>query len=133
MKTLVTILLVMLIGTTAFSGDIIKRGSLRAESKANITVYWESADESNVKEFGVERSSLSGGDFILVSTVKAKGSNSSYQYVDQSAFKTTASMYKYRIRIVDLNASISYSDEIKVNYDVSGVKRTWGSLKAMFR
>lgn len=133
MKTL-TICFLMMVAATLYAGSVIKSGTLQARSDGNnVTIQWGSTDESNVKEYGVERRSVSGGDFMLISTVKPKGSNSYYEFVDQSAFKTTGTMYQYRIRIVDLNSGISYSDPISVSHNVSGVKRTWGSLKAMFR
>jgi hypothetical protein len=133
MKTL-TMIILMAVAATAYAGGIIKNGTLQARSDGNnVTVQWGSTDESNVREFGVERRALSGGDFMLVSSVKPKGSNSYYEYVDHSAFKTTGTMYQYRIRIVDLNSGTTFSDPISVSHNVSGVRRTWGSLKAMFR
>jgi hypothetical protein len=133
MKTL-TMIILMAFAATVYAGTIIKNGTLQARSDGNnVTVQWGSADESNLKEFGVERRAVSGGDFMLITTVKPKGSNSYYEFVDQSAFKTTGTMYQYRIKMVDLNSGVSYSDPISVSHNVSGVKRTWGSLKAMFR
>lgn len=132
MKTLTMIILMTLAGT-AFAGGI-KSGTLRATSDGNnVTVQWGSTDETNVKEYGIERSSLSGGDVILVGTVQPKGSNSSYVFVDQSAFKTTGTMYQYRIKIIDNNLAATSSTWFPVEHNTSGVKRTWGSLKAMFR
>ena len=58
-----------------------------------------------------------------------------YEYTDQTAFKTNDQVYKYRIEIVDKDGSLSYSKEMSVlhNNGISGVKRTWGSIKALFR
>jgi len=64
--------------------------------------------------------------------VAPKGNNSFYEFVDQTAFKTTASVYQYRIRIVAQDGT-TYSKVMVVSHNVSSVKRTWGSLKAMFR
>jgi len=134
MKTLVMIALVAVV-STAFAGTLpIKNGTLQARSDGNnVTVQWGTTDESAVKEFGVERRPVNGTDFVLVSTIAPKGNNSYYEYVDQTAFKTTGTVYQYRVRIVDANLGVTYSDPISVSHSVSSVKRTWGSLKAMFR
>jgi len=42
-------------------------------------------------------------------------------------------IFIYRLKIVDTNGQASYSNEVSVSHNVSGVKRTWGSIKAMFR
>jgi hypothetical protein len=134
MKTLVVVLVLAVVSTALAVALPIKSGSLVARSDGNnVTIQWGTTDESAVKEFGIERRPATGSDFVLVATVAAKGSNSSYEYVDQTAFKTTGSVYQYRIRIVDTNSGVSYSEPISVSHNVSSVKRTWGSLKAMFR
>jgi hypothetical protein len=134
MKTLVMIVLMAALGT-AFAGTLpIKSGTLKALSDGNnVTIYWGTTDESSVKEFGIERCPATGTDFVLITTLSPKGSNSSYEFVDQSAFKTAGTVFQYRIKIVYVNRSPEYSDAIRVLHSVSGVKRTWGSLKAMFR
>ncbi|MGE5314560.1 MAG: hypothetical protein ACM3Q4_07700 [Acidobacteriota bacterium] len=134
MKSLIMILLTMCLAASAYAGNIIRSGSLQATSDGNnITVKWGSTDETGIKEFGVERRALSGGDFMLIATVKPKGNSSSYEYVDQSAFKTTDTMYQYRIKVTAMDLSVSYSDPFQVRHSTSVGKRTWGSLKAMFR
>jgi hypothetical protein len=66
--------------------------------------------------------------------VQPKGSNSLYTYVDRSAYKDTESVYVYRLKILEASSGpSSYSNEITVSHSVSSVKRTWGSIKAMFR
>ena len=134
MKTLVLIVM-MAVVSSAFAVTLpIKSGTLQARSDGNnVTIQWGTTDESSVKEFGIERRPVSGSDFTLVATVAPKGSNSYYEFVDQTAFKTTGTVYQYRIRIVDTKLGVSYSDPVSVSHNVSSVKRTWGSLKAMFR
>ncbi len=134
MKTLVMILAAFVVSTALAVALPIKSGSLLARSDGNnVTIQWGTTDESAVKEFGIERRPATGTEYVLVATMVAKGNNSYYEYIDQTAFKTTGSVYQYRIRIVDSNSGISYSEPISVSHNVSSVKRTWGSLKAMFR
>lgn len=112
----------------------IREGTMQARSDGNnVTVQWGSSDESLVTEFVVERRSGTSGEFLTIAEVAKKGSNSYYEYIDKSAFKTTGTIYQYRIRIVLSNGGNEYSSIITVSHNVSSVKRTWGSLKAMFR
>lgn len=74
----------------------------------------------------------SEGEYMALGFVQPKGPNSSYQFVDKSAYKTSDAFYRYRVAIVDNSGYTSYSQEIAVS-SLSGVKRTWGSIKAMFR
>jgi hypothetical protein len=112
----------------------IRDGSLMARSDGNnVTVQWGSTDETSIVEFEVERRNGTSGDFMVIANVQKKGSNSFYEYIDKSAFKTTGTIYQYRIKIILKQGSVDYSSVITVSHNVSSVKRTWGSLKAMFR
>lgn len=127
------IILLLCITFTAIAGAI-REGTLQALSDGtNVTVQWGSTDESSVKMYEIERRSGTSGDFSYLATVQKKGSNSFYQYVDKSAFKSSGTIYQYRIKTVYNNNSVEYSSEVTVSHKVNSVKRTWGSLKAMFR
>lgn len=98
----------------------------------NVRIEWRTADETNVKEFVVERKTYQG-EFNALETIKAKGSNSYYYFVDENAYKVSDVIFIYRVKIVDNDNTLSYTKEVSVSHNISGVKRTWGSIKAMFR
>lgn len=131
------IFLLVLIFTAVSSADVIKSGSIQAFSDGvNITLRWVTENESNVIAFEILRSTSYNGGFTLIATVDPKGP-SLYELVDKSAFRRTTTVYYYRIR-VKLSNGESYfpalnESPISVNHNVSGVRRTWGSIKAMFR
>ncbi|KAB2924471.1 MAG: hypothetical protein F9K22_06415 [Bacteroidetes bacterium] len=134
MTTTRSILTLLLVTAAALTAGAIRDGSLLARSDGNnVTVQWASADESAVKDFTVERRSGTAGEFVAVAVLAKKGSNSYYEYIDRSAFKTTGTVYQYRIRTNGTNGAAELSAVITVTHNVSSVKRTWGSLKAMFR
>ncbi len=127
------LVLFLLITTSALSGSI-REGTMQARSDgSNVTIQWGSTDESTVKEFVIERRSGTAGEFISIAVIAKQGSNSFYEYVDKSAFKSTGSVYQYRIKIISSSGGVELSNVITISHNVSGVKRTWGSLKAMFR
>jgi hypothetical protein len=75
-----------------------------------------------------------GGTYVVLTpSYKAKGSNQPYDFVDETAFRTTGTFYKYRITAVYSSGARSDPYEIGVSHTVSSVRRTWGSIKAMFR
>ncbi len=125
--------LTLILATVTLAG-VIREGTMQARSDgSNVTIQWGTTDESGIKEFVIERRSGSVGDFITIAVVAKKGSNSFYEYIDKSAFKTTGSIYQYRIKSVTGSGGAEYSNVVTISHNVSGVKRTWGSLKAMFR
>jgi hypothetical protein len=128
----------LFISVQLFAGATFKGGSLQARSDGTyIIVQWETTSEVNIQYFTVERSVANGGAFVELKSMAPRGSNSLYEFIDQSAFKVdnpTSSTYQYRIKVVDLDGSVSYSEVSRpVSHNVSSVRRTWGSLKAMFR
>jgi len=98
----------------------------------NVRIEWKTSDEKNVKEFIVERKTYQG-EFAGLESVKPQGSNSYYSFLDQNAYKLTDVIFIYRVKIVDNDNTVSYTKEVSVSHNISGVKRTWGSIKAMFR
>jgi hypothetical protein len=124
-----------------FATAIIKDQSLRAKSDGtNVVVQWQTSLEQNVRSFVIERSTGGEGSFSQIGTIAPQGANSYYEFIDHSAFKNqipandnTNSFFEYRVKIVDTNGTVAYSNTVTVTHNVSSVKRTWGSLKAMFR
>jgi hypothetical protein len=116
----------------SFAGPI-KDNSLTATSDGNaILVRWLSEDETGVLRYELERKAGLGGQFFLLTTKDVQGNNSTYEYVDDSAFRVTESLYQYRVKVI-LNGTSVYFGPITVSHKTSDVKRTWGSIKAMFR
>jgi len=135
-KRLFYIFLGILSAGIAF-GDVIKSGSLQAFSDGvNVTVNWVTENEANIVSYEILRSTNYNGGFSAIATLLPKGP-SVYEYIDNSAFKKTTTIYFYRIKINYSNAQSYFpalnEPPITVNHNVSGVRRTWGSIKAMFR
>lgn len=123
--------IILLIAIAVFAGTFLEYFHGRSEGE-DIRLEWKTREEVNLQHFKIERKTPQNS-FVEISTVQPKGSNSYYTYLDQSAYKTTDMIFIYRLKIVDTNGQTSYSNEVTVSHSVSGVKRTWGSIKAMFR
>lgn len=131
MKTL-TITLLITISLFSYllaDAEIIE---FRAEpSPDKITLNWQTGQETNIVSFNVERS-INNEDFIKIGKVNPKGNNSSYEFVDESISRVN-SIYYYRLKVVNTNGTFQYSESLPVIPNVSSIKRTWGSIKALFR
>ncbi len=126
------ILLIFFVVTALYAGAFLEYFQGRSEGE-DIRIEWKTGDESNLQNFAVERKTPQSS-FAEIITIQPKGSNSFYSYLDKSAYKLNNDMiFIYRLKIVDVGGQVSYSAEITVTHNVSGVKRTWGSIKAMFR
>ena len=125
------ILLVLLFATAIFAGTFLEYFQGRSEGE-DVRLEWKTREEVDLQHFKVERKTPQSS-FVEIATIQPKGSNSYYTYLDQSAYKLGDLLFVYRLKIVDSNGQISYSNEVSISHSVSGVKRTWGSIKAMFR
>ena len=104
----------------------------QAEPSSNkITLNWRTGVEKNITSFYIERSS-NNNDFMKVGEVDPTGTNSRYEFVDESISRVR-SIYYYRLRVVNNNGSSQFSESLPVIPNVSSIKRTWGSIKALFR
>ncbi|MEK6553073.1 MAG: hypothetical protein AABZ54_06455 [Bacteroidota bacterium] len=122
---------IILSALITYAGVNLLKFSVRSQN-GNVIVSWQTVTETNLNHFVVERKTFNGS-FIVLGNV-APRSDKNYEYVDQSAFKTSDQLYVYRLKIVDNDGSVSYSEEKAVAHNVSNItKRTWGSIKALFR
>jgi hypothetical protein len=127
-----TIILSFLIIATVYAGAFIEYFHARSESD-NVRLEWQTSEETNLQKFVIERKTPQSS-FTEVASVAPKGNNSNYIFTDQNAYKTNDMVFVYRLKIVDNNDQVTYSADVTVTHSISSVaKRTWGSIKAMFR
>jgi Secretion system C-terminal sorting domain len=79
-----------------FKGKNTSRGNL---------LTWKTAEERQVQDFEIERSS-NGENFIPLSILSAKGSYSTYDFMDENPL---SGINYYRLKINDLDKKIAYS------------------------
>jgi hypothetical protein len=114
---------------------VIESFTARPQSGA-ILLEWRVSREEGIARYEVERARAGSQDFLTLTTVAPKGAPATYTYEDRDVLRTAAtqqSVYTYRIKIVGKDGSVSYSTTVTVAYNVSGVRRTWGMIKEMFR
>jgi hypothetical protein len=98
------------LGLVIFSNFIlpVKLSSLIAyKNNHTIKLSWQTAEELNTSFFDIERS-YDNKTFISIGEVAAKGEASLYHFTDNEDVNINSSVF-YRLRIVDKDGSISYS------------------------
>ncbi|MHB8931394.1 MAG: hypothetical protein ACYC5R_12435 [Melioribacteraceae bacterium] len=130
-KYLISFLILITAGLI-FAGVDLRSFTVKSYG-GNVILNWDTNSESNLNHFVVLRRTVSGG-YVEIGNVYPKNDRT-YEYVDQTAFKTSGQLYVYKLKIVDNDGTTSYSGEVSVmhNNGISSVKRTWGSIKALFR
>jgi hypothetical protein len=91
--------------------------SFTAQTKGtDVLLNWQVAQELNMKEYNVERSS-SNFQFTSVGTVAATNSalQHAYSFTDVGALNAVAGDIFYRLKQVNSDGSITYSNVIRVN------------------
>jgi len=82
----------------------------------NVYLSWSTATESNSMEFQIERKS--GNNWAVIGSVEAAGTSTSvmtYSFTDKNV---TSGQLNYRLKMVDIDGSFSYSKEINVEMGV---------------
>jgi hypothetical protein len=98
-----------------FSGVLpVKLASFTARQKQHsVVLNWLTTQETNSKEFLVERSD-NGSDWKAITSVTARGTGTAYMYVDESPL---LQINYYRLKAVDQDGSSEYSAIVKANLE----------------
>ncbi len=100
-----------------------------------VVLVWSTEEESNLARFEIERSS-DRTRWIHIGKTAASGDSwqrRTYSYRDNTIFKTGVNTLYYRLILVDRSGNSQVFDVIASAEGQSGIKHTWGSIKAMFR
>ncbi|HPD66452.1 MAG TPA: hypothetical protein PLI27_00030 [Ignavibacteriales bacterium] len=123
----------ILLFTITYAGSILQSFKAYIENDA-VKIEWVAQEETNLYQYVIERKSESGNT-VDIAKIQPKGSNSYYSYIDRTLLKNddNQTIYYYCLRIINNDGSFTRTSSIPVNAKLSGMKRTWGSIKAMFR
>jgi hypothetical protein len=118
-----------------YAGATINNFHARLENSM-IILEWNTESEMNVNHFEIQRST-DKINWMKIGTVKSNTSTSNirqyYQFSENAIFKISTSSLNYRLVVVDNQNNREIYSVVASVSGSSGIKRTWGSLKAMFR
>jgi len=130
----IKVLLLLVLGSGLLYGAVTLQYFTARDNSNGVLVEWKTGEESGTSIFEIERSADTPDNFIYINSKNATGNNSYYSYQDNSVdFGRTTSIYYYRLKCVEGNGNYTYTNHITVSHTVSGIRSTWGSIKAIFR
>lgn len=127
-----TILILSMLVSLLFASTIFEEYSATPETN-KVTIRWRTSSEADVVKFTILRS-MDDQSFSEVNTISAKGQGQDYTFVDENVIFKSSQTFFYKIRAVRSdNSTIEETQSLIVNPNISGIYRTWGAIKAMFR
>ncbi len=126
------ILLILILISPLFAGFVFTEYSAEPETN-RVRVSWLTKAENGVSQFVILRSN-DDRNFTEIKRVNIHGSGTRYTFLDENVTFKGASALFYKIKAVDENNNVKEeSDKMIVHPNISGIFRTWGAIKAMFR
>ncbi len=133
------ILLFISIFTIVYAGTHIQILSAVSNNGEN-TIKWQVTEQKNLDHFVIYRkngeSNSTWSSIKTLSLREAYVQNEGYEYTDPTAYKITNPndlVFVYKVACVDNNNREFDTAEATVTSVIAGYKRTWGSIKALFR
>lgn len=116
------------------AGVIIPEPGLTIVNDGNTVVLsWQTTQQDDLKNFVIQRKALNG-TYVDIATIYPED-DMDYVYIDRNVYKTESSVYSYKLLIVEKDGRVSSLESyVRVSdSNISSVRKTWGSIKALFR
>ena len=121
-----------------FSGLMVAQSStpvitdVKQENDGTMRISWSIGSEDGIDHYEIFRSTGTTGQFSRIGDVP----HGTFSFNDNyDLFKITGKYFRYQIKALRAETLISQSAIVGASYNStsSAAKRTWGSIKAMFR
>ena len=132
-RLLPIVALFVLAGWGASMADVQLKYQRVAESDGDIFIEWEADLESDVRHYVISRRTPYTSGFEDIAEISAQGANKRYIFRDTDVYKISADRIEYRLAAVYVTAERKDFPLLTINYTPTAVRRTWGSIKAMFQ
>ena len=134
-KKTVLIVLLMLLAGAVFPPAAVELEYFEVEQQGpEFVVKWKASVEQDVHSYVLtHKTSLSNEQFIEVFAADAHGPMKEYSFRDDQVYKAGAEKLDYRLQAVYSNGVREVIATKSLNYTSTAIRRTWGSLKAMFQ
>lgn len=122
----------LLCGTAAAQGARLGQHEARTEG-TRVVLTWQTEAEPDVVAYEIFRRTPTSTGFVLLHTLAAHGAGKPYVFTDTNLYKEASALAEYRVEAVYRAGTRQSLFTEQVNYTTTGIRRTWGSLKAMFQ
>jgi hypothetical protein len=125
-------LILLLFVSLAFANFIFLEYSANP-SNNSVLIEWITKSESGVFKFTVLRS-IDDQNFIEIGTVTAEKAGYNYTFTDNNVLFKDSQTFFYKLKAVRSDDSmIEETQSLIVNPNISGIYRTWGAIKELFK
>ena len=132
MKRLTFILAVLVLAAASIMSVRLRYFNVEADGSV-LVLTWETELEQGVRSFELFRKSGQSVDYTLVGSLAAHGVSVPYTIRDTQIYKAPAALLDYKLEAVLESGLRMQLAERKVNYTSTALRRSWGSIKAMFQ
>lgn len=134
MKNLFFLILLLISFVFATTNVFKEFNAQPLSNKVNIT--WVTDSEAGVKYFIVKRSNDYQNTYIELNRINPKGPGYQYSYTDENVFFKTGDLVYYKIEAVGSKGAMQEATPdgaMVVHPNISGLFKTWGAIKNIFR
>ncbi len=125
---------ILLVGAAA-SADDVRLNFFRIQPEGReFVVSWQADAEQGVQEYELLRkTTMSNDQFVSVFVAPPHGTSKEYQFRDTQVYKSASEQLDYRLDVVYATGVRETLSTKSINYTSTAIRRTWGSLKALFQ
>ena len=128
------LILVLLLAGAGLGAGSVKLDYFKVDRQGNnFIVTWKAELEQDVRTYELHRKTTYATEFVALQSFSAHGAGKEYQFKDDQVYKSASEQVDYRLEVVFTNGLRQQIAERKVNYTPTAIRRTWGSIKAMFQ
>ncbi len=104
------------------------------EENRDFLISWKTEQEQGIRAFEIKRKTrYTNNEFVMVQSMPPHGATKPYLFRDTQVYKSGSEQVDYRLEVVYANGLREVLQERSLNYTSTAVRRTWGSIKAMFQ
>lgn len=106
------------------------------KQETSISVSWVMQSEEGVERYVVTRKTSFQADFEPVKSgevTQLQGPGFEYVVMDRDLYKNAMEEVQYRLEVYGPNDNLLMAPTKSTTYQPTAVRRTWGSIKAMFQ
>jgi hypothetical protein len=131
-KLLFTLVCLTSLFTLAYASFVFQQYSA-TPSTNSVLIEWVTKSEAGVDQFLILRSN-DDKTFVEIGSVSAEGVGHDYAFSDDNVVFKDSQTFFYKLKAIRTDdTSIEETQSLPVHPNISGIYRTWGAIKAMFR
>ena len=134
-KHLVLTLFFIFFSVVFATTEIFKEFNAQPESN-RVNISWITDKESDIQYFVIKRSNDYQNSYIELNRINPMGPGYQYTYTDENVFFKNGSLVYYKIEAVGASGIVKETTPdgaMVVHPNISGLFKTWGAIKNIFR